>query len=73
LELSEHRSSCNHIALIEDTLERHGERFIKRCFSETELRRSEARAGRAASYAKRFAAKESLGPQGAFSGATWAS
>ena len=46
------------IRRIERTLERHGERFIARCFTETEQRRSEARAGRAASYAKRFAAKE---------------
>ena len=46
------------IARIEETLERHGERFIARCFTEIERRRSERRAGRAASYAKRFAAKE---------------
>ena len=43
---------------IEQTLERFGERFIDRCFTEIERRRSESRAGRAASYAKRFAAKE---------------
>ena len=43
---------------VEKTLERFGERFIARCFTETERRRSERRAGRAASYAKRFAAKE---------------
>jgi holo-[acyl-carrier protein] synthase len=43
---------------VEKTLERFGERFIARCFTETEQRRSERRAGRAASYAKRFAAKE---------------
>jgi holo-[acyl-carrier protein] synthase len=46
------------IARIEETLERHGERFIARCFTAVERRRSERRAGRAASYAKRFAAKE---------------
>ena len=46
------------ITRIEETLERHGERFIMRCFTEIERRRSERRAGRAASYAKRFAAKE---------------
>jgi holo-[acyl-carrier protein] synthase len=50
------------IRRIEATLERHGERFIKRCFTEAERRRSERKAnakfGRAASYAKRFAAKE---------------
>ena len=43
---------------IEQTLERFGDRFIERCFTDIERRRSEARAGRAASYAKRFAAKE---------------
>jgi holo-[acyl-carrier protein] synthase len=43
---------------IEQTLERFGDRFIERCFTEIERRRSEARSGRAASYAKRFAAKE---------------
>ena len=43
---------------IEQTLERFGERFIERCFTEIERRRSDSRAGRAASYAKRFAAKE---------------
>jgi len=46
------------IRRIEATLARHGERFVKRCFTEVERARSEARAGRAASYAKRFAAKE---------------
>ena len=43
---------------IEQTLDRFGQRFIDRCFTEVEQRRSDARAGRAASYAKRFAAKE---------------
>jgi holo-[acyl-carrier protein] synthase len=46
------------IRRIEKTLERHGERFVERCFTEIERRRSDGRAGRAASYAKRFAAKE---------------
>lgn len=46
------------IRRIERTLERHGERFIGRTFTEIERRKSEARAQRAASYAKRFAAKE---------------
>ncbi len=46
------------IRRIERTLERHGQRFVDRCFTETERRRSDGRAGRAASYAKRFAAKE---------------
>ena len=39
-------------------LERHGERFIARCFTETERRKAERRADRAGTYAKRFAAKE---------------
>ena len=46
------------IRRIEKTLDRHGERFISRIFTEIEQRKSEARAQRAASYAKRFAAKE---------------
>lgn len=46
------------IRRIESTLERYGERFIGRIFTETERQKSERRANRAASYAKRFAAKE---------------
>ncbi|WP_395664801.1 holo-ACP synthase [Methylocella sp.] len=46
------------IRRIEDSLARFGRRFSERCFTETERRKSDARAGRAASYAKRFAAKE---------------
>ena len=47
------------IRRIEEALERHGERFTLRVFSETERARSERRAHfRAPSYAKRFAAKE---------------
>ena len=46
------------IRRIEQTLERYGERFIARIFTETEKARSERRADRASSYAKRFAAKE---------------
>ena len=46
------------IRRIEQTLGRHGERFVERCFTEIERGRSDARAGRAASYAKRFADKE---------------
>ena len=47
------------IRRIERTLERHGDRFILRLFTETERARSERRPlQRAASYAKRFAAKE---------------
>ena len=46
------------IRRVERTIERYGERFLSRIFTETERRKSENRAGRAASYAKRFAAKE---------------
>jgi holo-[acyl-carrier protein] synthase len=46
------------IRRIEEALERYGERFAKRCFTEVERAKSDGRAQRAASYAKRFAAKE---------------
>ena len=46
------------IRRIEKTLERFPERFVNRIFTETERRKSEHRTNRAASYAKRFAAKE---------------
>lgn len=46
------------IRRIEKTLERFGERFIARTFTDIERARSERRAQRAGSYAKRFAAKE---------------
>ncbi|MBZ9674863.1 holo-ACP synthase [Mesorhizobium sp. ES1-1] len=46
------------IRRIEKSLERHGERFIKRIYTDVEQARSENRGTRAASYAKRFAAKE---------------
>ena len=46
------------IRRIEKTLERHGSRFTDRVFTPTEQAKSDRRAQRAASYAKRFAAKE---------------
>jgi holo-[acyl-carrier protein] synthase len=46
------------IRRVEKTLERYGERFIARVFTDIERRKSEGRRTRAASYAKRFAAKE---------------
>ena len=46
------------IRRIEETLEKYGDRFVQRIFTEIEIRKSEKRAQRAASYAKRFAAKE---------------
>ena len=46
------------IRRVEQTLERFGTRFTERIFTEVEQRKSEGRRMRAASYAKRFAAKE---------------
>ena len=46
------------ISRIEASLERWGERFIRRLFTDVEIAKSEGRTARAASYAKRFAAKE---------------
>src|SRR5690554_2163474 len=46
------------IRRIEQTLERHPERFVARVFTDIEQQKSERRKERAASYAKRFAAKE---------------
>jgi holo-[acyl-carrier protein] synthase len=46
------------IRRIEKSLERHGERFVRRIYTDIERTKSEGRAARAASYAKRFAAKE---------------
>ena len=46
------------ITRVEKTLERFGERFTMRVFTEIERAKSDKRRLRAASYAKRFAAKE---------------
>ena len=46
------------IRRVEKVLERHGTRFTERIFTDVEVRKSERRKLRAASYAKRFAAKE---------------
>jgi len=46
------------IRRIERTLERFGERFTDRCFTDIERAKSDGRHLRAASYAKRYAAKE---------------
>jgi holo-[acyl-carrier protein] synthase len=43
---------------IEKTLDRFGDRFIQRIFTESERAKSERRVTRVESYAKRFAAKE---------------
>lgn len=63
------------IRRIEKTLERFGSRFTQRIFTETERVKADRRARRAATYAKRFAAKEACskalgtGFRGACSGA----
>jgi len=49
------------IRRVEKVLARHGERFIRRCFTDAEIARAERRRGAGthiATYAKRFAAKE---------------
>ena len=51
-------SDLSDIRRIENSLQRFGERFTNRIFTELERTRSERKADRAASYAKRFAAKE---------------
>ncbi|MGI2035655.1 holo-ACP synthase [Rhizobium panacihumi] len=46
------------IRRVEKSIERFGERFTHRVFTEVERAKSDGRKNRAASYAKRFAAKE---------------
>jgi len=46
------------IRRVQETLDTYGERFTQRCFTQIEREKSDRRAARAASYAKRFAAKE---------------
>jgi len=46
------------IRRIEQTIERHGERFLGRIFTPEERAKAERRATRVDTYAKRFAAKE---------------
>jgi holo-[acyl-carrier protein] synthase len=46
------------IRRVEQTLERFGDRFVERIFTDVERRKSDGRRLRAHSYAKRFAAKE---------------
>lgn len=67
------------IRRVEKSIERFGERFTHRCFTDIERAKSDGRKNRAASYAKRFAARRPvprrLAPalRTAFSGRTWAS
>ncbi|PSJ51033.1 holo-ACP synthase [Kumtagia ephedrae] len=46
------------IRRIASSLDRYGERFVKRIFTDVEQAKAEGRRERAATYAKRFAAKE---------------
>lgn len=49
------------IRRVEKVMKRHEQRFIRRCFTETERKKAESRRGggaHIATYAKRFAAKE---------------
>ena len=51
-------SDITDIRRIEKVIERHGERFLARIFTEVERKRAERRAKSVETYAKRFAAKE---------------
>ena len=51
-------SDLSDIRRIQAVLDRRGDRFVARIFTEIEKARSERKGDRAASYAKRFAAKE---------------
>jgi holo-[acyl-carrier protein] synthase len=46
------------IRRIDKAIQKHGERFLNRIYTDIERAKSDRRAARAASYAKRFAAKE---------------
>ena len=46
------------IRRIDKAIQKHGERFLNRVYTNIERAKSDRRAARAASYAKRFAAKE---------------
>ena len=48
------------IKRIESTLSKFGDRFIKRVFTDIEIKKSEDRLKKSSSYAKRFAAKEAV-------------
>ena len=51
-------SDLSDIRRVQNTLDRFGVRFTRRCFTDIERNRSERKPDKAASYAKRFAAKE---------------
>jgi holo-[acyl-carrier protein] synthase len=51
-------SDITDVRRVAKVIERHGERFLARIFTETERRKAERRRNRVETYAKRFAAKE---------------
>ena len=51
-------SDLSDIRRIQASIDRFGDRFTQRCFTDIERARSERKPDAAASYAKRFAAKE---------------
>lgn len=51
-------SDITDIRRIEKVIEKHGERFLSRIFTEVERARADRRRNRVETYAKRFAAKE---------------
>ena len=51
-------SDLINIGRIERTIDRFGDRFLDRIFTDIERKKSDGRAARGATYAKRFAAKE---------------
>jgi holo-[acyl-carrier protein] synthase len=51
-------NDISEIHRVQAVLDKYGERFTQRCFTSIERKKSDKRAQRAASYAKRFAAKE---------------
>ncbi len=51
-------SDITDVRRIAKVIERHGDRFLSRVFTETERARAERRKNRVETYAKRFAAKE---------------
>ena len=62
------------IRRVEKIIDKYGERFLQRIFTDVEREKSERRAGRIASYAKRFAAKEACSKAlgtGLAQGVTW--
>ena len=51
-------SDISDVRRVAKVIERHGDRFLSRVFTETERKRADRRKNRAETYAKRFAAKE---------------